>query len=115
MALAVFGIPSGFLYHGRPERNPFHETSANIAFSRLDLPGFALLMFATLSFTACFQEADSEFPWDSAYVIALLVGSAVLWVALLCWERYVTRSAKIREPVLPWRFFRDRGMVGILL
>lgn len=115
MALAVFGIPSGFPYHGRPEGDPFHETTAKIAFSRLDLPGFVLLMFATLSFTACFQEADAEFAWDSAYVVALLVGSVVLWVGLLWWERYVTRSAEVREPVLPWRFFVNRGMVGILL
>lgn len=111
-ALAVFGIPSGFPYHGRPERDP---STANIAFSRLDLPGFALLVAATLTFTTCFQEADAEFAWDSAYVVALLVGSAGLWVGLLFWERYVTRSARVREPVLPWRFFTSREMVGILL
>ncbi|KAM7191826.1 Major facilitator superfamily domain containing protein [Rhypophila sp. PSN 637] len=115
LVLAMLAIPNRFPYHGRPEQNPFHKTTAKITFSRLDLPGFALLMLATLSFTACFQEAGTTFPWSSAYVITLLVGSVVLWVALLVWERRVTQRAGIREPVLPWRFFTNMGMVGILL
>ncbi|KAM7200712.1 Major facilitator superfamily domain containing protein [Naviculisporaceae sp. PSN 640] len=115
LTLALLVIPNEFPYHGRPQRNPFHNTSPRIALLRLDLPGFVLLMLATLSFTACFQEADTTFPWDSAYVVTLLVASVLLWVALLLWERYVTRSAKIREPVLPWRFFTSPAMVGILI
>lgn len=115
LVLALVVIPNGLPYHGRLERNPFHDTTPGVAFSRLDIPGFVLLMLATLSFTAGFQEADSAFAWDSAYVISLVVGSVVLWAGLLLWERHVTQSDKIREPVLPWRFFTSRGMVGIIL
>lgn len=85
------------------------------AWARVDIPGTVLLLLATLSFTACFQEADSRFAWDSAYVITLLIVSVILWIALLVWERYVTLAGKIREPVLPWRFFTRRGSLGLLL
>ncbi|KAK3329249.1 MFS multidrug transporter-like protein [Apodospora peruviana] len=115
LALALFAIPNGFPFHGRLDHAPFRASTPKVAFSRLDLPGFALLMLATLCFTACFQEADSRFAWDSAYVITLLTASVILWLGLLFWERYVTHQNGMREPVLPWRFFTNRGMVGILL
>lgn len=81
----------------------------------MDLNGFILLMMGTVSFTACFQEADSRFAWNSAFVITLLIATAVIWTALLWWERRVTQENGLREPVLPWRFVQDRAMVGILL
>ncbi|TEY56422.1 hypothetical protein BOTCAL_0225g00020 [Botryotinia calthae] len=73
------------------------------------------MLFAVLAFTACFMEADSRFPWKSAYVITLLIASVILSIALLTWERHVTLTDKVREPVLPWRFFTNRVMIGILL
>lgn len=83
--------------------------------SRIDIPGTILLLLATLSVTAAFEEADKKFPWGSAYVISLLVISVVCWFALALWERYVTNSNKTREPILPWRFALNRQMMGILL
>lgn len=83
--------------------------------SKIDLPGSLLLILATLSFTSCFQEADSRFPWNSAYVITLLILSVVIWALLLLWERHVTLASKVREPVLPWRFFSSRVILGLLL
>lgn len=85
------------------------------SFQRLDIPGSILLMMSTLAFTACFQEADSRFAWNSAFVITLLIATVLLWSAMLLWERHVTLSSRVREPVLPWRFFTNRAMVGILL
>ena len=34
---------------------------------------------------------------------------------LVLWERRVTLASGIREPVLPWRFMKERAMLGILL
>lgn len=77
--------------------------------------GTILILFALLALTSGFEEADKKFPWKSGYVISLLTISGFLWIALSLWERHVTLSNGAREPVLPWRFFKNRQMVGILL
>lgn len=82
---------------------------------RIDAPGAILLLCATLSLTAGFEEADSRFPWRSAYVIALLSVSGVLWILLFIWEQHVTLHSKVREPILPWRFMKNRVMIGLML
>ncbi|ROW13544.1 hypothetical protein VPNG_04491 [Cytospora leucostoma] len=113
LVLAVVGIPNGFPYHRQSDRRT--SVTDQRTLSRVDIPGSILLMMSSLSFTACFQEAESRFAWGSAYVITLLIATVVLWALLLLWERHVTLSSKIREPVLPWRFFTNRAMIGVLL
>lgn len=112
--LAFISIPNGFPYHGKESRKA-ENISAKLFWAKIDLPGSLLLIMASLAFTACFQEADSRFDWDSAYVITLLILSVLLWIFLLLWERHVTLLSKTREPVLPWRFFINRIIVGLLL
>ncbi|GAB1315320.1 hypothetical protein MFIFM68171_05530 [Madurella fahalii] len=114
LGLVLFGMPKGFP-HARQGPIQANRTTLQSLFTKLDVPGSLLLLSAVLSFTACFQEAGSRFPWASPYVIILLVASTVLWVALLLWERRVTNAIKPREPVLPWRFFTNRVMIGILV
>ncbi|KAI1355098.1 major facilitator superfamily MFS-1 [Xylaria sp. FL0043] len=112
LTFTVLGMPRNFGFRGRPIdlKNNLKSTSA-----RVDGLGTLLLLFAVLSLTAGFEEAGSEFPWKSAYVITLLVLSAAIWIALIWWERRVTSEDSIREPVLPWRFFTNRVMIGALL
>ncbi|KAH9905833.1 putative multidrug resistance protein fnx1 [Xylariomycetidae sp. FL2044] len=114
LALALASIPTSFPQSKEAARltGGVHRSQP---MARLDLPGCVLLFMATTSLVAAFQEGGSRFPWDSAYFIALLVGSVVLWIALVIWERYVTLANDIREPVLPWRFLTSRAMVGTLL
>ncbi|KAK7750375.1 hypothetical protein SLS62_007674 [Diatrype stigma] len=108
-------MPSGFPYQQQTGRRHHKDIRAPTAYlARLDLLGSTLLLLATLSLTAGFEEADSRFAWNSAYVISLLVISVVLWAALMAWERRVTLANAIREPVLPWRFLTSRAMIGIL-
>lgn len=114
MAIALAGIPTGFPYQNRPDHLRRKHVGAKVSWARFDVPGAVLIFLATLAFTAGFQEAGSRFSWDSAYVITLLVMSAVLWAALMLWERHVTLQSKIREPVLPWRFFTNRKTVGLM-
>ena len=76
--------------------------------------GTLLILIATVSLVAGFEEADSWFPWKSAYVITLLVASGTVWIALILWERGLTISDNDREPVLPWRLLINRAMVAIL-
>ena len=111
LVLALAGIPNNFPHHGRP----ITAAQSTKSLHRIDFPGCILLLLATMSFTSAFQEAGSQFSWNSAYVIVLLIVSVVLWLALIVWERHVTLSNNITEPVLPWRFLTSRVMAGILL
>jgi len=82
---------------------------------KLDFAGAALLLLATLSLVAGFEEADARFPWKSAYVITLLTISGFLWIAFSLWERHVSKNGRTIEPVFPWRFVRNRAMMSLLL
>ncbi|KAI1126022.1 putative multidrug resistance protein fnx1 [Nemania abortiva] len=110
-------IPKDFPYQGQPNYNskPLKELFAKSTLNRIDVPGTILLLFATLALTAAFEEADQKFPWRSGYVITLLILSVFFWIGLAVWERYVTHSDTIREPIVPWRFLQNREMMGILL
>jgi MFS family permease len=110
--LAGFAMPTGFPRSSKAGRQPF-KVPFKSAMCQLDLLGSVLLVCAVVAFAACFQEAGSKFSWDSAYVVTLMVAWVVLWSLVLVWERRVTLKDKI-EPVLPWRFFTSRAMVGIL-
>lgn len=109
-------MPNGFPYQHQPGRQHHnHSRAPTTYFARLDLLGSTLLLLATLSLTAGFEEADSRFAWNSAYVISLLVISVVLSIVLLAWERRVTLASSVREPVLPWRLLTSRAMIGVLM
>lgn len=114
IALAFTGIPAGFPHNKDPaHQNEVLERPQPL--KRLDIPGCVLLLLATMSIVAAFQEAGSRFAWGSAYFITLLVVSVILWVALAIWERRVTLANATREPVLPWRFLTNRVMVATLM
>ncbi|PQE23109.1 major facilitator superfamily transporter protein [Rutstroemia sp. NJR-2017a WRK4] len=84
-------------------------------FKKLDIVGTILVLLATVTLAAAFQEAGSRFSWKSAYVICLLTISGVLWIFLVLWERKITLANGPQEPVLPWRFLTSKAMTGILL
>lgn len=109
-------MPNSFPYNVQEHHRRFVEVAVfKKAQKKLDLPGSFLLVCAVLSFTACFMEAGLQFSWDSAYVITLLIASVGLWVAVLLWERRISRANQAREPVLPWQFFTNRVMVSVIL
>ncbi|KAF2994210.1 hypothetical protein E8E14_000689 [Neopestalotiopsis sp. 37M] len=113
--IAWIAIPKDFPHHGRGRGEKTSRPPLRQSMHRLDIPGTALIFFATLALTSAFEEADKTFPWNSAYVIALLAGSAVMWIVLVLWERHVTLANATREPILPWTFLESRQMMGILM
>ncbi|KAI1305648.1 putative multidrug resistance protein fnx1 [Xylaria venustula] len=117
LILAFFFIPKEFPYQGQHDHEPktLKYLFAKSTLSRIDIPGTILILFATLALVSGFEEADKRFAWKSAYVITLLTVSGFLWVGLAVWERHVTLSNRTREPILPWRFFLNRRMMGVLL
>jgi hypothetical protein len=108
-------MPQNFPYHGQPNDRTKRNTFGKETFQRVDWVGATLLLLATLSLTAGFEEAGSQFRWGSAYVIALLVVSGVLWICLLFWERRLTLQETTVEPVFPWRFVKNREMLSLML
>lgn len=117
LIFAIIALPKHFSHHEQPsrEKRTIRIMLTKKTMEKLDLVGAGLLLLASLGTTAGFEEADSRFPWNSAYVICLLTVSTVLWVALLLWERHVTLYSKTKEPVLPWRFMQNRAMISLLL
>ncbi|KAI0836064.1 putative multidrug resistance protein fnx1 [Hypoxylon sp. FL0890] len=116
LLVAVVAIPRSFPYKEHlQDGDPARSLPSKPRFNRLDIMGTILLLLATVTFSAGFEEADSRFPWRSAYVITLISVSGLAWIALLVWERKVTLANGPQEPVLPWRFFTNRSMVAILL
>ncbi|KAK8064291.1 hypothetical protein PG996_008943 [Apiospora saccharicola] len=117
LVLAGVGMPKdlglGHVHNASASPSGDEHAPVKSTFARVDILGSLLLLFAVLSLTAAFEEADSEFPWKSAYVITLLIISAALWAILLVWERSVTQKSSVREPVLPWRFFTNPAMVSL--
>ncbi|KAI0405746.1 putative multidrug resistance protein fnx1 [Xylaria palmicola] len=117
LLLVLISMPRDFPYQGHLTNKPqrLRQIFARSTIERLDILGATLLLFAVLSLTAGFEEADSRFPWNSAYVITLLVLSGFFWIALSLWERHITLKDGTQEPVLPWRFVTNRVMTGVLL
>ncbi|KAJ6007267.1 MFS general substrate transporter [Penicillium herquei] len=111
-----FTLPNGFPHHYKPRetRISFSE-SFNQAFKRIDIPGAFSLLAATLLLVAGLDEADEEFSWQSAFTIAVLTISGILWIIFAVWERWVTLRAGTMEPVFPWRFFQNRVWISMLL
>ncbi|KAI1740696.1 putative multidrug resistance protein fnx1 [Xylaria scruposa] len=117
LLIILYVVPKDFPYQNLPgyNRKTLKDLFSKSTLNRIDVPGTFLILFATLGLTAAFEEADKRFPWKSAYVITLLTVSGFLWIFLVIWERYVTLSNTIREPILPWRFLVNREMMGVLL
>ncbi|KAI1773206.1 putative efflux pump antibiotic resistance protein [Hypoxylon cercidicola] len=113
--LALIGIPNGFPIVDKALTNATTTVSFKQCIARLDIMGSILLLLASLSLTAAFEQVGSRFYWDSALILSLLLVSAALWAALLFWERRVSKLDGVCEPVLPWQFLTNRSMVGMLL
>lgn len=108
-------LPNGFPHHNQlRERSPFRE-SFEKAFRRIDILGGFSLVAATVLLVTGLDEANEQYAWRSAFTIAVLTISGVLWILFVVWERWVTLNAGIREPVFPWRFFQNRVWMAMLL
>lgn len=114
---ACIGMPWDFPYQGQPNHQPINpgKLFSKEVLGSVDVLGTLLVLLAALSLTAGFEEAGSQFPWKSPYVITLLTMSGLLCIGLIAWERSVTLANGIMEPVLPWRFLTNHRMIGLLL
>lgn len=117
LLVVVFCIPSNFPHHGNPKfpRRTFKTLISRSNVARVDFLGAGLLLIATLALVAALEEAGLNYGWRSAFVIAMICVSGVLWIAFVFWERRVTLRQSVMEPVFPWRFFTSRIWLGMTL
>lgn len=116
-------IPNNFPHHGPPGRRNKSDSLRKVLstvlskknFARVDFLGTTLLLLATLALVAALQEAGVKYGWKSAFVIALVCGSGILWTAFVLWERRVTLQESDIEPVFPWRFMTSRIWLGMTI
>ena len=116
IAIVAFVVPRGFPYHDNPKS--FKNLMSKTNLKRVDFLGSTLLLLATLSLVAGVEEAGLSHGWDSAFVIAMLVVSGVLWIVFLLWERHITKRDSFPgavEPVFPWRFVQNRVWMGMIM
>ncbi|CAI6342285.1 unnamed protein product [Periconia digitata] len=66
----------------------------------LDLPGFALFAPTCCMFLIALQFGGVTYPWNSATVIGLLVGSGVLLILFMLWEARAGEDALIPKHLL---------------
>ncbi|KAL3458394.1 MFS general substrate transporter [Aspergillus heterothallicus] len=112
----VLLLPNGFPFHYKsPEARGTWGEAFMKAYQRIDIIGAFALTAATVLFAAGLNEADEEFTWRSAFTITVLVLSGLLWIFFTLWERRVTLKAALVEPVFPWRFFKNRVWMAMLL
>ncbi|PYH87842.1 MFS general substrate transporter [Aspergillus ellipticus CBS 707.79] len=83
--------------------------------TQADLAGCMLLLAFSMLLVAALEEAKVRYAWSSGIIIGLLTGSGVLCAAFLAWELLLSRAHMRMEPMLPWRLFKDRVLVGIVI
>ena len=117
MVLLLVTIPTGFPHHGLSSYRPrtASQLFSKATFRRLDVLGTLLFLSATLFLVTGLQIVGLKVAWTSAGVLTLLVLAAILWPAFLSWEWYVTNKASVTEPVLPFRFVKNRVWIAMIL
>jgi hypothetical protein len=119
ITLAI-AVPRGFPFHVKrasqlSEKNNI-KSYMMPRLKRLDLLGALVLIAAALLLTTGLLEGGSQWEWDSAQSIVLLILSGMLWLAFFWWERLVTLKTNwSQEPMFPWRFVHNRQLMGVLL
>ncbi|KAF2706371.1 MFS general substrate transporter [Pleomassaria siparia CBS 279.74] len=119
IALTV-AVPQGFPYHLKRASQPPEMSDIKSyllpRIRRLDLFGAMILVAAALLLTTGLLEGGVQWEWNSAQSILLLTVSGLLWFAFFWWERLVTMKINWpQEPMFPWRFVRNRQLMGVLL
>ncbi|KAJ8070672.1 hypothetical protein OCU04_001043 [Sclerotinia nivalis] len=114
--LFVF-VPVNFPHQNDPAyvSRSLKEKFSKSSISKIDGAGAFLFLGASLLLVIVLLGAGSQFAWNSATSISLLVISGVLWI-LFVWNEWLVTDEKRRpEPIFPWRFVVNRKWMGGLL
>lgn len=108
-AIIFVAVPKDFPNQGR-NRGQIPRRGIAVA----DFTG-AVLMVSTLALLiVAFEEAATNLSWAIPTFIGPLSAAVVTLVAFIASQWYSSRPSSVMEPVLPWRFFQSRFIMGLL-
>ncbi|KAI0156816.1 drug resistance transporter [Xylariaceae sp. FL1272] len=111
ITVAFLTVPKDFPFHGVALR----EARAKPKLSDIDFAGAFLMLLALALLIAGLNEAASNLVWVSSNVLSPIIVSGLAWAAFFICERWYGRSGSSIQPVLPWRFCRNRMVTGLVL
>ncbi|KAM7212832.1 MFS multidrug transporter [Rhypophila decipiens] len=82
--------------------------------SQLDLVGFAIFAPASIMFLLGLEYGGREYPWSSATVLGLLIGSLAVFALFVVWEGREGEKAMIPLAMVRKREVWTSGLVGLL-
>lgn len=71
------------------------------AWKRIDVFGAFLLLAASILLVFALEEGGVAYPWKSGAVIASFILSGLLWAGFITWERELSMSDSVCEPMFP--------------
>ena len=113
LVLVLIVMPTGFPDLS-PNRTRKRITSSELI-SRVDFPGFLLLLSACAFLVVALEESGIQYAWSDPIPIAFLVLSGLLWIGFFVWSKIVTSEKRTQEPVFTWAFIQNREFLGVLL
>ena len=119
LAVLFLSLPANYPFQNLSESKyrplTLREKFSGKQLRRIDIPGTVTLLLANVFLVAALEEANSQYSWDSAFVVTSLVLSGVSWIAFFGLSRWTHRSQTARESVFPWRFIQNRVCFGLLM
>jgi hypothetical protein len=82
---------------------------------KVDVLGALLLLGACLLIATGLQQAAQGASFSAPDVLPLLIFSGAMWAGFLTWQWLVTTKRTAPEPVFPWRFFKNRTIISMIL
>ena len=116
LALLVFFFPQRLPNEPSARSVATHWSGVSLRLlQKVDIVGALMLLGACLLITTALELAAEGTSFASTVVLYSLVFSGVGWVGFVAWEWVITTRRSVPEPVLPWRFFQSRAMLGMIL
>jgi hypothetical protein len=85
------------------------------AWKRIDVLGAFLSLATSILLVFALEEGGVAYPWNSSAVIASFILSGLLWTGFIIWERKLSISKSVCEPMFPWRLAVNRFVLGLLV
>lgn len=111
--MLMVAMPKGFPDPGNRVKEK--RALSNAIISRIDYPGFFLLLSACAFLVVALEESGTRYAWSDPIPISFLVLSGLLWIAFFAWSFIVSGEGRSQEPVFSWTFLQNRVFLGVLL
>jgi len=81
---------------------------------RVDILGCLSLLAASVLLVFALESGGSQYPWNSAPIIATFTLSGLSWILFITWELYLEKTNTAQEPIFPMRLLKDRQLTSMM-